>query len=178
MNAQSVLVLDDDVAVCRILSRILSEENYEVDTSLSVEQAVGNLSNKPYDAYVLDYRLQDGTGLDVAERVRDAGSGAPIILISGYGSNDLVTRAAPLRIFDIIQKPFSQESICKTLKRALATEPLVGQSYAQDNGQTASVNGKSKAPPATRRWRMDPVQFAAILLLLLVVVVSVYLFIR
>jgi DNA-binding NtrC family response regulator len=177
MNAQSVLVLDDDVAVCRILSRILTEENYEVDTSLSVEQAVGNLATKPYDAYVLDYRLQDGTGLDVAERVRSTGSGAPIILISGYGSNDLVTKAAPLQVFDIIQKPFSQDSICKTLKRALATEPLVGQSPAQTNGNIHSVNGKHK-PTVARRPRLDPVQIAAILLLVLVVAFSVYLFIR
>ncbi len=177
MNAQSVLVLDDDVAVCRILSRILTEEKYEVDTSLSVEQAFGSLAIKPYDAYVLDYRLQDGTGLDVAERVRSTGSGAPIILISGYGSNDLVAKAAPWQVFDIIQKPFSQDSICQTLRKALATEPMVGQIVTQTNGDTHSVNRNHK-PIVTRRPRLDPVQIAAILLLVLVVAFSVYLFIR
>jgi two-component system response regulator FixJ len=80
----NVLVVDDDIAVCRILHRMLSDEQYQVKTSQSVVDALAAIEQKPFDAYVMDYKLPDGTGLDVAERIRAKGSEAPIILISGY----------------------------------------------------------------------------------------------
>jgi DNA-binding NtrC family response regulator len=124
-GALHVLVVDDDLAVCRILRRILSDEHYAVTTSSSVQEAFQQTDETRFDAFILDYRLSDGTGLEVAERVRAKGSGAPIILISGYGSSDLIAKAAPLRIVDVIEKPFSQETICGTLKKSLAAVPIV-----------------------------------------------------
>ena len=54
------------------------------------------IEQKPFDAYVLDYKLPDGTGLDVAERIRSKGSQAPIILISGYDVTAVASRAEKL----------------------------------------------------------------------------------
>jgi DNA-binding NtrC family response regulator len=124
-GALHVLVVDDDLAVCRILRRILSDEHYAVTTSSSVQEAFQQTDETRFDAFILDYRLSDGPGLEVAERVRAKGSEAPLILISGYGSSDLVAKAAPLRIVDVIEKPFSQETICGTLKKSLAAVPIV-----------------------------------------------------
>src|SRR6266480_6746057 len=96
MSTLSVFVLDDDVGICRILNRMLSLEEYEVRTSQSVEEAVTAIEEKRFDAYVLDHRLRDGSGLDVAERLRAKGSGAPIILISGYDLEGTASRAKAL----------------------------------------------------------------------------------
>src|SRR5260370_31991541 len=103
MSARSVFVLDDDLSVCRVVNRMLSLEEYEVRTSQSVIEAVAAIEEKTFDAYVLDYRLRDGTGLDVAEQLRSKGSGAPIILIAGYAFNANATRAqAPGVVFYIL----------------------------------------------------------------------------
>ena len=69
MNSPSVLVLDDDTAICRIVSQMLSLESYQVRTSQSIEEAVAAIKGKPFDAYILDHRLREGSGLDVAERL-------------------------------------------------------------------------------------------------------------
>jgi len=119
MSASSVFVLDDDVGVCRILNRMLSLEEYEVRTSQSVKEAVTAIEEKSSDAYVLDYRLRDGTGLDVAEWLRSKGSSAPIILMSGYDLSGIASRAETLRVFDMIQKPFSREALCIALKNSI-----------------------------------------------------------
>ena len=119
MSASSVFVLDDDVGVCRILNRMLSLEEYEVRTSQSVKEAVTAIEEKSFDAYVLDYRLRDGTGLDVAERIRSKGSSAPIILMSGYDLSGIASRAETLRVFDMIQKPFSRDALCIALKNSI-----------------------------------------------------------
>ena len=119
MSTSSVFVLDDDVGVCRILNRMLSLEEYEVRTSQSVKEAVTAIEEKSFDAYLLDYRLRDGTGLDVAERLRSKGSSAPIILMSGYDLSGIASRAETLRVFDMIQKPFSRDSLCIALKNSI-----------------------------------------------------------
>jgi DNA-binding NtrC family response regulator len=122
MSRYRILVLDDDVGVCTVLSRILENEQYDVHTSQSVSGAAETLVKRSFDAYLLDYRLQDGTGLQVAERVRERGSSAPIILISGYGANDIAAQAGALEVFDVVEKPFTRETICDTLDRALRSD--------------------------------------------------------
>jgi two-component system, NtrC family, C4-dicarboxylate transport response regulator DctD len=125
MNSPSVLVLDDDTAICRIVSQMLSLESYQVRTSQSIEEAVAAIKGKPFDAYILDHRLREGSGLDVAERLRADGSNAPIILISGYDVTGVAARAQALGVFDTIQKPFSAEELCGTLKKSLESTPAV-----------------------------------------------------
>jgi DNA-binding NtrC family response regulator len=123
MNMHRILVLDDDVGVCTVLTRILQDQQYDVYTSQSVISAAETLAERSFDAYLLDYRLADGTGLQVAEKVRQQGSNAPIILISGYGATDISAKAVTLDIFEVLQKPFTRETICNSLERAL-THPL------------------------------------------------------
>ena len=119
MNTHRILVLDDDIGVCTVLSRILQDQ-YDVYTSQSVVSAAETLAERSFDAYLLDYRLADGTGLQVAEKVRQQGSNAPIILISGYGATDIAAKAITLDIFEVLQKPFSRETIRNALERALS----------------------------------------------------------
>jgi DNA-binding NarL/FixJ family response regulator len=70
-------------------------------------------------AYVVGYKLPDGSGLDVAERIRSKGREAPIILISGYDASTIASRAEKFHIFDFLEKPFSREIICSAVKKAI-----------------------------------------------------------
>ena len=120
-NAYDVLVVDDENALCRIVQRMLSDEIYQVQTSQSVADALQAIEQKPFDAYVMDDKLADGSGLDVAERIRSKGSEAPIILISGYDASSVASRAGKFGIFAYLQKPFSREIICNAMKKAIAS---------------------------------------------------------
>jgi two-component system response regulator HydG len=120
-TATHALVVDDDVAVCRLLHRMLSDEQYQVELSHSVADAIGAVEQKSFDVYVLDYKLPDGTGLDVAEWIRSKGSNAPIILLSGYEASAVALRAEKLNIFAIIEKPFTRATISDAAKRAIGS---------------------------------------------------------
>jgi DNA-binding NtrC family response regulator len=120
-SVNHILVVDDDNAVCRIARWMLSREQYQVQTSQSVADAFRAIEQKRFDAYVLDYKLPDGSGLDVAERIRSNGSEAPIILISCYNASSVGPRAEKYRIFDFLQKPFSREMICNAVKKAIGS---------------------------------------------------------
>src|SRR5258708_34328825 len=105
MNMHRILVVDDDIGVCTVLTRILKDQQYDVYTSQSVGGAAETLTEGSFDAYLLDYRLSDGTGLQVAEKVRQHGSNGPIILIPGYAATHIAPHSTMLHIFDFLQKP-------------------------------------------------------------------------
>ena len=169
MSTPSVFVVDDDLAVCRVVNRMLSLEEYEVRTSQSVEEAVNVIEEKSFDAYLLDHRLPDGSGLDVAERLRAKGSSAPIILISGYDLEEVGARANALRVSDIIQKPFSRDALCNALKKSIESAPTVSPS------NSGEVNASLGQPPKKLSWKA--IQIGSIVLFLIVLGVIIYLFI-
>jgi DNA-binding NtrC family response regulator len=116
-----VLVVDDDNAVCRIVQRMLSDEQYQVQTTQTVADALRAIDQKSFDLYVMDYKLPDGSGLDIAEQVRSKCGAAPIILISGYDPSAVALRAEKLGISDFLEKPFSRETILSAVKKAISS---------------------------------------------------------
>ena len=118
------LVVDDDIMVCRIVQRMLSDEQYVVQISHSVVDAIKTLEEKAFDVYVLDYKLPDGSGLDVAERIRLKWGAAPIILISGYDPASVALRAEKLGISSFLEKPFSRQAIVAAVKNAIGSLPV------------------------------------------------------
>ena len=121
MSIADVLVVDDDIAVCRIIHRMLSDEQYKVETSQSVADALKAIEQESFDVYVIDYKLPDGSGFDVAERIRSKWGPAPIILISGYDPSAVALRAEKLGISAFLEKPFSRETICDAVKNAFGS---------------------------------------------------------
>jgi two-component system, NtrC family, response regulator HydG len=119
MSHARVLVVDDEVEVCRILDRMLSNDHCRVQTSHSVADAKAAIEEKLFDLYVVDYKLRDGCGLDIADRIRSKGSQAPIILLSGYVPIEIALRSQKLGILEIIEKPFSREMIVNVVKKAI-----------------------------------------------------------
>jgi two-component system response regulator HydG len=121
MSITEVLVVDDDAGVCQIVQRMLSNEQCKVQTSQSVSDALGAIEKKAFDAYVIDFKLPDGSGLDVAEGIRSKWGATPIILISGYDPAAVALRAEKLSISDFLEKPFSREVICEAVNKAIGS---------------------------------------------------------
>src|ERR1700760_157415 len=97
-STMSVLVVDDDVALCRIIHRMLSDEHYTVQTAQSVADAFRAIARRCFDVYVLDYKLTDGTGFDVAKCIWSKSREIPLILMSGYDRSFFALSAERLRI--------------------------------------------------------------------------------
>jgi DNA-binding NtrC family response regulator len=151
MSVTDVLVVDDDVAVCRIVHRMLSDEQYEVQAAHSIAAALGAIEQKSFDVYVLDYKLPDGSGLDVAERIRSKWGATPIILISGYDPSAVALRAEKLGIFEFLQKPFSQETICEAVKKAIDSPKAASELSPGDPPISPVMSG-----PTWTRFRRRP----------------------
>ncbi len=78
-----ILCIDDHADTSEMLSLILSQEDYEVVTARSVEEAMQLAKNDPFDLYVLDKHLPDGSGLDLCAKLSEITPGVPCLVYSG-----------------------------------------------------------------------------------------------
>jgi DNA-binding response OmpR family regulator len=86
-----ILIVDDEENIGRSLRLVLEREGYSVSTCASLAEARA-FSNR-VDAYLLDVRLPDGSGVDLLRHLRQNGNLAPAVMISGHGT--IAPRAGP-----------------------------------------------------------------------------------
>jgi CheY-like chemotaxis protein len=78
-----VLCVDDHHDTSEMLQLLLSEEDYEVHTAATIEEACNMAAASEFDLYVLDKRLPDGTGLELCGKLNELTPGVPCIFYSG-----------------------------------------------------------------------------------------------
>jgi len=78
-----VLCVDDHHDTSEMLQLLLAEENYDVHTAATIEEASEMALKTQYDLYVLDKRLPDGTGLELCEKLNQLSPGVPCIFYTG-----------------------------------------------------------------------------------------------
>ena len=90
---KTVLLLDDDDSVRWTLAALLEEAGYHVVEAESLEAARQAVIHGSIDIALLDIRLRDGMGTDLAEELRMSHPHMPIIMLSGGGPTDQTTSA-------------------------------------------------------------------------------------
>jgi DNA-binding response OmpR family regulator len=78
-----ILCIDDHDDTSEMLSLILSQEDYEVVTTRTVEEALQHARAVTFDLYVLDKHLPDGSGLDLCAKLNEVTPGVPCLVYSG-----------------------------------------------------------------------------------------------
>lgn len=79
-----ILMVDDDESICRVMSLILENEGYEVETAHTGEDAVKKSRKKPYDVAILDIRLPDIEGTKLLKVMRETSPQMVKIMLTGY----------------------------------------------------------------------------------------------
>lgn len=103
-QAGIVGIVDDDPAVLDSLKFLLEVVGYDVATYASAAEYLANGARQPA-CLIVDQHMPQMTGLELAQKLRDAGSGIPILLITGSPSPAIVSLAAQLGIVNVLEKP-------------------------------------------------------------------------
>jgi two-component system, OmpR family, response regulator MprA len=114
-----ILVVDDDLAVCRSIDRALRLEGYEVDTVASGGEALEAVASNSPDALVLDLQLPDLDGLAVCRRIREAGDDTPILMLTARHGIDDRVQGLDAGADDYLVKPFALEELLARLRALL-----------------------------------------------------------
>jgi DNA-binding NtrC family response regulator len=120
MNTKpQVLVIDDDAVVGHSFDRVLSKKGYEVSTALSGEDGLKNMESTDYDVVFTDIRMPGIGGLEVAERIKARCPWTPVVVITGYGTEEHEAKASVLGVSGFVHKPLTPEIIESVTLKAL-----------------------------------------------------------
>lgn len=119
-----ILIVDDDPYFLRVLSRILSNENFQVSTASGATEATRFLAEKSFDVVICDLRLPDGDGLSVLQEARKTRNDVPVVILTAYGEVDTYLEAMNAGATEYLSKPIKSEEllgvVCNCLRgRAL-----------------------------------------------------------
>jgi DNA-binding NtrC family response regulator len=117
---ERILAVDDEPNMLRLLKTILtSKTNYEIVTTNNPLEAAKLLQEERFDLLITDLKMPLMDGMDLIETVKKIDAALPIIMVTAYGTIETAEEAIQKGAYDYITKPFRQEAILITLKRAL-----------------------------------------------------------
>lgn len=102
---KSILIIDDNIKLCKSLSRNFEQLGYGVIYKTNTSEALKEIREFKPDVILLDVALGDENGLDTLKGIKDLDRSLPVIMITGYGSIEIAVEAIKLGAFDFIQKP-------------------------------------------------------------------------
>ena len=137
-----VHVIDDDAAVRDSIAFLLETADLKVRT---YDSAVAFLADKdrPAGCVVTDVRMPDMNGLELARRLRDGGSGEPVIVITGHADVPLAIEAMRAGVVDFIEKPFDDEALLASIRRVMDEAGQASSAEAERRALTARFDSLS-----------------------------------
>jgi two-component system response regulator AtoC len=145
-----VLVVDDEENIRLVLRTLLRKHGYEVEVASSGDEALGMVDSFGPDVILTDVRMPRMGGLDLLATLKAKQVGATVIVMSAYGNVDLAIEAMKAGAYDYVAKPFKNDEIVLTLKKAEERESLRRENRALKEqilgkAQFASMVAKSEA---------------------------------
>jgi len=113
-----ILIIDDDVDICSLLSRFLKRHGYEVDYNFSGKSALEMLKTKKYELVFCDFRLGDTDGRTILQKIKEQSPSTQVVIITGYSDVKLAVEIIKAGALDYIIKPLLPDEILLIAKRA------------------------------------------------------------
>ena len=123
--AQRILVVDDDRDFADTVVQLLQMDGFEVDIAHSIAAARQVLAMHPPQVALIDIRLGDGSGLDLATEIKAARSDISCVMMTAYASVDSAVSALQEGAHDYLRKPFYTRDLLSTINRCLERNALV-----------------------------------------------------
>tara|TARA_B110000503_G_scaffold133851_1_gene211960 strand:- start:1073 stop:2236 length:1164 start_codon:yes stop_codon:yes gene_type:complete len=122
-----ILIIEDEVAIRRVLTKIISEENdsYYVEEAGDGLLGIEMIKNNDYDLVLCDIKMPKMDGVEVLEKAKKIKPEIPIVMISGHGDLDTAVNTMRLGAFDYISKPPDLNRLLNTVRNALDKKVLV-----------------------------------------------------
>lgn len=115
----SILVVDDELGMRELLEIMLTKEGYAVNTAADGRQALSLVCENTYDLVLLDIRLGDISGIDVLKETKKQNPSTVVVMISAYATAETAVEAMNEGAYDYLPKPFDNEELKQTIKKAL-----------------------------------------------------------
>ena len=120
---KSILIIEDEEALCSMLGGRLRGEGYVVDTANEGIDGFEKATGQPFDLIILDIMLQSRCGWDVCRDIRQAGMATPILLLASCSQKSDAVRGLRLGADDFVTKPFNGDELLARVEALLRRVP-------------------------------------------------------
>ncbi len=119
-----ILIIDDEENMRHMLQTMLTRYGYDIYTAQDGAEGLEKITDHPFDFVLCDVKMPRMNGMEFLKAGRDRLFSTTVIMMSAYGSIDMAIEAMKLGAYDFVSKPFKNEEIRLTIKKAEERERL------------------------------------------------------
>ncbi|SFE73767.1 two-component system, NtrC family, response regulator HydG [Chitinophaga sp. CF118] len=117
---RNILIIDDEINICTLLSKFLGKHGFKVDTTMSGATALKMMKEKTFDLVLCDYRLKDTDGAQLLQDIRLISPRTIVIIITGYTDVRVAVEMVKNGAYDYLSKPLYPDEILNLVHKAFA----------------------------------------------------------
>jgi two-component system nitrogen regulation response regulator NtrX len=122
-----ILIIDDEKAIRKTLSEILSFEGYKIDEASDGEEGLKKFKERSYDVVLCDIKMPKIDGIEFLQKAGESNPDVPIIMISGHGNIETAVEAVKTGAYDYISKPPDLNRLLITIRNAMDRANLASE---------------------------------------------------
>lgn len=123
-TADRILIVDDEVATCKVLGQRLSKEGYSCIIAHNGQEALHHFYKENISLMITDIKMPEMDGLELLKKVKTLGPQMMVIMMTGHAEIDTVVKALHFGAYDFILKPFDLDLVVFSVKKALDKKRL------------------------------------------------------
>jgi DNA-binding NtrC family response regulator len=128
-SREEVVILDDDESIRSLLSSVVEKEGYVPKAFGDAKEALKRLDELRPIAIMADIRVPGMTGLEFLHEVRKSHTTLPVIVMTGFPDQEMFREALKYKVSDFIAKPFSVDTVQKSLRHAIGTDDSFADAF-------------------------------------------------
>lgn len=114
-----ILVVDDERAVRKMLSELLSNDGYQVVTAQDGYEGLELFQTNPIGLVLTDLNMPGMDGWSLASNIKAQSPGTPVVMVTGSGKEEVLERKKSSHVDGVIFKPFCIEEVIETLRELI-----------------------------------------------------------
>ncbi len=148
-----ILIIDDDLDICRLLCSFLKRKGYDCNYSTNAKKGIEELRSGKYQLVLLDFRLPDMEGKEVLKLIKALDYSIKVIIITGYSDVKTAVNCIKLGASEYVTKPIYPEEILHSIKTTLKSKKeTIGNNSYNSTSQKEFVIGESKSAKKLQQW--------------------------
>jgi len=120
----SILIVDDDQNIRKILRDLLEKEGFNVLTASDVDKALPFIDQKDLDLIVTDLKMPGKSGMDLLRICHEKRPSVPVIMITAFGNVEAAVTAMKKGAYDFITKPFDENELLNVVEKAISESEM------------------------------------------------------
>ena len=122
---KKILIIDDDIDMCQLLSHFLKRKGFETDTANSGNKGLQKFKEDEFDLVLCDFRLGGMDGRKVLEELKKINPSVIVIIITGYSDVKMAVEVMRLGAYDYITKPLIPEEVITVINKSFTEAGLL-----------------------------------------------------